>query len=136
VIPLDAAAHIFGFPGDEQDMATYMARRFGWNRPEHYKPDEDGVLPWVKMTRKVKLAIEKYEVRRLRGPGEPIPAEEAAEAPDMMGVNVDPPPARRTVVGRRRGKPRKRVLRPRQLATASGPLHQSLTEPSTETPDE
>lgn len=116
VIPLDAAQHIFGFPGDEVDMHARMVRRFGWNRPEHYKPDEKGVLPWQRMTSAIKLSMEHYEVRRVHLPGAPIPAEEAAEAPDMLGLNIDPPAPKRGSVGRggrRRGIKMKRQLRPR-----------------------
>ena len=144
VIPTEAAIHIFGWPGDEEFMAQYMARRFGWNRPEYFKIPKDeqsaqelGVpfpsyrLPWQELTRNVRLAVEKYEIRRVRAPEEPIPAEEADEAPDALGLNIDPPQPRRTVVGRRRKGNVHRKVRTRQLATASGPLEQSATEPST-----
>lgn len=142
VIPPEAAAHMFGWPGDELDMRQYMARRFGWNRPEYYTMPKDeqaaaamGVpypchqLPWQMLTAGVTLGVEHYEVRRVREPGAPIPAEEASEAPDMLTINTDPPPPRRTVVGRRAKA--KRKPRVKQLATASGPLHQSATQPST-----
>lgn len=124
VIPPEAAAHIFGWPGEGNEMAQHMARRFGWNRPEHYDPklaDARGLLPWQLMTRAITIAVEHYEMRRVHMPGAPIPAEEAADAPDMLGLNVDPPAPRRSVVGSRRrgtGKPRKKVLRPRTPAPA------------------
>ena len=125
IIPLEAATHIFGFPGDLQDMHAHMARRFGWNRPEYYKPDDNsGILPWQRMTALIRLAVEHYEVRRIHQPGAPIPAEEADEAPDMLGLNIDPPAPRRSSVGRggrRRGSKMKRVLRPRTPAPAAEP---------------
>ena len=133
IIPPEAAAHIFGWPGEERDMHHHMARRFGWNQPQHYTMPKDAqaaaalgvpypcsLLPWQMLVRGITIAVEHYEMRRVHAPGAPIPAEEAAEAPDMMGLNIDPPAPRRTIVGRRRGpgKPRKRVLRPRTPAPA------------------
>lgn len=131
IIPLDAAQHIFGFPGEEQDMHARMVRRFGWNRPEHYKADPDGTLPWQRLTSAIKLTMEHYEVRRVQVPGAPILAEEAADAPDMLGLNIDPPAPRRGSVGTRRRAPRKRQLqprRPRPAAVAGDPM----MEPSIE----
>jgi hypothetical protein len=125
-IPPEAANHIFGWPAEPHEMALYMARRFGWNQPEDYKKDADdpmGLLPWQKKTRNVVLSVEHYEMRKVHAPGAPIPAEEADDAPDMMGLNIDPPPQRRTVVGTRRrgpGKPRKRVLTPRRPQGPAG----------------
>ena len=116
VIQLDAAQHIFGFPGDTQDMHMHIARRFGWNRPEHYAAEPDGTLPWQRMARNVQLAVEHYEVRRIHAAGAPIPAEEAGEAPDMLGLNIDPPAPRRKSGARgATRKPRKRVLTPRTV---------------------
>lgn len=129
VIPTDAAQHIFGYPGDTQDTRLYMARRFGWNRPEHYKADDNGVLPWERMTAAIKLTVEHYEMRRVLEPGAPIPAEDAGEAPEMMSINSDPPAPRRAIFGRRRTKAAKRKARPRQLATASGPLTTPAPDP-------
>jgi hypothetical protein len=152
-VPPEAAMHIFGWPGEPHEMAAHMARRFGWNRPEHYTMPKDeqaaqavGIpypykhtyLPWQYMTAGVILSVEHYEMRRVHAPGAPIPAEEAGEAPDMLGLNVDPPPPRRTVVGRRRGtgKPRKKVLRPRVQspapAGAAEPVAFETTEPTNE----
>jgi hypothetical protein len=129
VVPTEVAQHIFGYPGDTQDMRVYMARRFGWNRPEHYKPDDDGTLPWERMTRNIRLTVEHYEMRRILAPGAPIPAEQAGEAPDMLSINSDPPAPRRAIVSRRRAKSGKRKVRARQLATASGPLTAPAAEP-------
>jgi len=115
-IPVEAAAHMFGWPAEEQEMHLYMARRYGWNQPHHYKADDNGLMLWQKNTRNIILSVEQYEMRRVQMPNAPIPAEEAAEAPDVIGLNIDPPAPRRTVVGRRKrgtGKPRKQVLRPR-----------------------
>ena len=131
VIPPEAAQHIFGFPGDDADMQAHMARRFGWNRPEHYAVEPDGTVVWQRMTRLVKIAVEHYEVVRRHQPGAPIPAEEAAEAPDMLGLNIDPPAPRRSIVGRRRlaaRKPRKRVLQPR-APVAAEPTREPTSEP-------
>ena len=126
IIPPEAAQHIFGFPGEEAVMAAHMARRFGWNRQEHYKLEEDGKEVWRHMTSLVKVAIERYEVRRIHQPNMAIPAEEADDAPDMLGLNIDPPAPRRGVVGRRRA-PRKRQLRPRTPRPATAPAQ--LGEP-------
>lgn len=150
-IPPEAAQHIFGWPAEPQEMAMHMARRFGWNRPEHYTIPKDrqaadaiGVpypcanLPWQIMTRAVVLSVEHYEMRRVHAPGAPIPAEEAGEAPDMMGLNNDPAPPRRTVVGRRRGtgKPRKKVLRPRTPVTPAPAAAEPVAFEAPGTPDE
>ena len=116
IIPIEAAQHIFGFPGELADMQAHMARRFGWNQPKHYQEDQRGEVLWQKMTALVVLAVEHYEVRRIHQPGAPIPAEEADEAPEMLGLNIDPPAPRRPKIdrgGRRRGTKMKRQLRPR-----------------------
>jgi hypothetical protein len=151
-VPPEAAMHIFGWPGEPHEMAAHMARRFGWNRPEHYTMPKDAqaaealgvsypakILPWQTMTSSVVLSVEHYEMRRVHAPGVPIPAEEAGDAPDMLGLNVDPPPPRRTVVGRRRGtgKPRKKVLRPRvQSPAPAGAAEPVAFENSPETGSE
>lgn len=124
VIPPEAAQHIFGFPGDEADMHVYMARRFGWNRQEHINPDESkGQRSWKQLASAIRIATEHYEVRRIHQPGAPIPAADADDAPDMLGLNIDPPAPKRSTVGTRRARvtrtPRKRVLRPRTPTPAS-----------------
>lgn len=124
IIPPDAAQHIFGFPGEEADMMVHMARRFGWNRPEHYHPDESkGQRSWQQLARAIKIAVEHYDVvRRTRAPHEAIPAEEADEAPDMLGLNIDPPAPKRGSVGRggrKRGTRMKRTLQPRRPEPAT-----------------
>lgn len=115
VIPADVARHLFLYPADEMDMYQHMARRWGWNRPEHYKFEHKGkaieVPLWLYMCRKVEIRVEKYELRRVREPDAPIPAEEAADAPEMLELNDDSP--RRASVGRRRVRVAKRKLSPR-----------------------
>lgn len=109
-------------------MAMHMARRFGWNRPEHYAPDASkGQKSWQELTRNIKLTMEHYEVRRVHLPGAPIPAEEADDAPDMLGLNIDPPAPKRGSVGRggrKRGTKMKRQLRPRT------PAPEPISEPT------
>lgn len=113
VIPTDVARHLFLWPADEAEMHAHMARRWGWNRPEHYKLDDKGVPLWLKLCRKITVLVEKYELRRTKDPDAPIPAESAGDAPDMMELADDRPPARRGSVGRRRPRPAKRKLTPR-----------------------
>ena len=113
IVPPEVAAHIFGFPAEQPELYIHMARRFGWNRPEHYQTDEKGLMLWQRMAANIKIAVEHYEVRRVHAPGAPIPAQEAGDAPDMMtGLNIDPPAPRRASVGRKRAA-RKRQLTPR-----------------------
>ena len=131
VIPADVATHIFGFPADDPDMHVYMARRFGWNRPEHYKPDEKGLLPWQALARAVKLTVEKYELKRIRALNEPIPADEAGEQPDEQVLHEDiAKPVRKTGQGKRRAAsrarrgravPRRQTITPAQPPMPAGP---------------
>ena len=79
-IPSEVAEHIFGFPGDVEDMHRHMAKRWGWNQPQHIVySEEDGLMAWQRLCNRVEVSVQVYEMRRKRAPGEPIPAEEAGE---------------------------------------------------------
>lgn len=106
IVPPDVALHLFAFPGEEADMHAHMARRWGWNRKEHCEVDEEtGLMKWQSMCRNVEISVEHYEMRKVRQPDEPIPAEEADEAPDMYPEirrdDRDDVPTR-TLIGRKR----------------------------------
>ncbi|MBO0863561.1 MAG: hypothetical protein J2P16_00615 [Mycobacterium sp.] len=105
VIPAEVAAHLFAFPADEQIAHAYMARRFGWNRPEDLQleaGDPSGLMPWQRKCKAMRLTVEHYELRRINDPSAPIPAEAAGEAPDQLTLREEVPVQTRTRVGRRR----------------------------------
>ena len=94
-LPLDAAQHILGYPADRDVMELHMAKRWGWNRPEHVVID-----PITKRTKFQELAgnihitVETFEIRRVVEPGSrlddpPMPMDltedELAEARSSLG---------------------------------------------------
>lgn len=123
VIPADVARHLFLFPAEERVMHEHMARRWGWNRPEHYKSEYKGkpidVPLWQFLCRNIQVLMEKYELRRIRDPDAPIPAEHAREAPDTGAIADDKPPPRRaskkTLRGWSKRKLTPRVARPERI---------------------
>jgi hypothetical protein len=85
-IPLDMAAHFFGYHYgiESQDMFHYLAKRWGWNRPEHVIQNQD--------TRKTlaeeyfaKLKIEPVLYKMVKvepdDPKTPVPADREPPAP-------------------------------------------------------
>jgi hypothetical protein len=105
-IPPEVAEHIFGFPGDTEDMHRHMAKRWGWNLPEHMTW-EDGQMKWQRMCSNIDVSVERYELRRVIDPKAPIPAEEAGEAQifdhrAVGGPAEDAPTTTRVGFGKRR----------------------------------
>jgi hypothetical protein len=105
VIPADVAGHIFAFPGEEEEMHRHMARRWGWNRPEHCAVDDTGLMKWQRMCQAITIASEHYELRRVAvDDGRDSPAELAADAAENAPLIRDEPKPRRAAVGRRKVK--------------------------------
>jgi hypothetical protein len=105
-VPPEVAEHIFGFPGDVEDMHRHMAKRWGWNQPMHQEWGEDGLMVWQRMCARVNVSVERYELRRVTDPKAPIPAEEAgtAEIIDYHGGPAeDAPTTTRVGFGKKRG---------------------------------
>ncbi|HEX8838779.1 MAG TPA: hypothetical protein VF748_17685 [Candidatus Acidoferrum sp.] len=101
----EIAAHIFGWPGDDDDRARHMANRFGWGTREN--------LQWMPGTRRpmyfadaMKIVIEPvplYLTRRK--PSDPIPADDGGKDDDP------PPPAVEADTGTKVGRRRKTAKR-------------------------
>lgn len=118
VIPGEVAAHIFGFPGDVNDMHSHMCKRFGWNQPEHIDPkkmDAQELLPWQRLCRNVTLEVEHYEMIRKVALEEQIT--ESAQT-----TQTEQP-----IVKRRPGRPRRNPL-PEVEGTTAAELQQQESQ--------
>jgi hypothetical protein len=108
-VPPEVAEHIFGFPGDIEDMHRHMAKRWGWNQPQHQEWGEDGLMVWQRMCARISVSVERYELRRVTDPKAPIPAEEAGDAQifdprPVGGPAEDAPTTTRVGYGKRKAK--------------------------------
>jgi hypothetical protein len=71
----EVANHILGYPGDIEDMHRHMARRWGWNLPQHMQVGDDGLMVWQRQCLAIEVSTERFELRRIPADGEPIPAD-------------------------------------------------------------
>jgi len=82
-IPETVANHIFGYPGDREDMHRYMAKRWGWNKQEDIALNPKTRRPrWEEWCENIEITLERFELKRVRGPDDPIPADEDTD-PDV-----------------------------------------------------
>jgi hypothetical protein len=94
-LPLDMAAHIFGYQYgiDPMAMFRYIAKRQGWNTPEHVKqnPDTQKTLAQEYFE---KLKIEAVTYRLVPDdapdPRKPVPAEQSIQSDDEEPVRRAP----------------------------------------------
>lgn len=81
-IPLDVAAHIFGYhPGvDPTAMFRHVCKRQGWNTPKHIEEDEDGRTLAERLFANLRIDPVIYKmVEEKPDPKKPIPADPAIE---------------------------------------------------------
>jgi hypothetical protein len=108
------AQHFFGFPGDADEMAVHMAKRFGWSSLEHIARGEGNRNPDAPMlfqTFAANIRLEAIEMelvpkaRNLADDG--LNVETMPEMPAGPGGLI-PEAAQGTKVGQRAGSPVKR----------------------------
>ena len=65
-ISLEAARHILGYPAERDLMNLHMAKRWGWNRPEHVTLDpQTRKMKFQEYADKIEVSVETYEIRRV-----------------------------------------------------------------------
>lgn len=108
-VSTDIAAHCFGWPGEDMDRATHMARRYGWGGREN--------LEWIPGTRlpkyhewamKVEIKPIYFDLVR-RKPNDPIPADDGKPDDDL------PPRIEAAEAGTTVGKRKRKPATPRRL---------------------
>jgi hypothetical protein len=141
-LPLDVANHILGWPGDEEDRWRHMAKRWGWNLPDHITKQWKGRPLWEHYCANVEITVQNYELRRVTDPDGAIPADQEGEFEDPSKTtwNIrNPRSTRRVGKGKKRsgwpkGKgrgPRKLQLEPQMQAPDPQPV-ETQPEPATE----
>lgn len=101
-IPLDVAAHIFGFDGknDRAAMMRYVTRRQGWNTPEYIAVNlETGRTKAEELFSRLKIEAVMYKLVPVepQDPKRPVPADASADddgedAPIKRGPGRPPKP--------------------------------------------
>jgi hypothetical protein len=119
-IPLEAAAHFFAWPSDDQRAVhMWIAKRHGWNTARHIarqdetgKPYPGGKMLWEIWVEKVEIAPVEFDLVQ-RDPDAPIPAIEDHEDAEPAESDDLPMPSttRDDIAGTRVGK-RKRSAVP------------------------
>jgi hypothetical protein len=94
-LPLDAAQHILGYPAERDVMNLHMAKRWGWNRPEHVVIDpHTKKMKFQELADNIRITVETFEIRRVVDPAArlddpPLPPDltedELAEARSTLG---------------------------------------------------
>lgn len=65
-LPLDAAGHILGYPAERDVMNLHMAKRWGWNRPEHVVIDpQTRKMKFQELADNIHINVETFEIRRV-----------------------------------------------------------------------
>jgi hypothetical protein len=102
VVPCSQAEclHYFGWPGELEERAQHMARRFGWAGRDYLKPEgpSDDVPKYVKMCEKIVITPVYFDLVK-RHPNDPIPVDTGDEESDRPQATA---PEDTTKVGRRR----------------------------------
>lgn len=101
------AMHFFGFPGDPADMATHMARRYGWAGRDYIRPEGlNNALPrYAVLAGNIEIRPVYFDLVR-RNQNEPIPADDGSE-PDNPREPAGGEPDTSAKVGRRKRTPAK-----------------------------
>ncbi len=105
-VTAEQATHCFGYPGELQDRALHMAKRYGWSGRDYLKPEGlgDGPPRYQILAEKIELRPIFYDLVR-RNPNDPIPLDTGNEEDDQPNPPPEGDPT--TKVGRRkRAKPR------------------------------
>lgn len=106
----DVARHCFGWPGEDVDRATHMARRYGWGGRENLTWKPGTRLPlYHDWAMKVEVKPIYFDLVR-RNPNDPIPADDGKDPDDL-------PPSRIEAAdpGTRVGKRNRKAAPPRRL---------------------
>jgi len=83
-MPLDAAAHILGYPGEAEHRALHMAKRWGWNRPEHVQINPDTrKMKFQELAENIEVSVETFEIRRVVDPRAPVNLDDPAAPHDL-----------------------------------------------------
>jgi hypothetical protein len=106
-ISTDAAAHFFGWPGEDADRALHMAKRYGWGGRENlaWTPGTQEPI-YFAMVRKVEIKEVYFDLVR-RKPSDPIPADDGRDPEDLPPARVEAPTIRAGKRNRRASKPRR-----------------------------
>lgn len=65
-LSLEAARHIIGYPAERDVMNLHMAKRWGWNRPEHVVIDPlTRMMKFQEYATNVHIKVETFEIRRV-----------------------------------------------------------------------
>src|SRR5215471_15488020 len=99
----EVAAHIFGYPGDDEYRHLYMSKRWGWNDPKiHHERDRHNVPLWKRMAQKIDIRPVSFDMVE-RDPIAPRPVElgDAAEVPPKSANPASRSDATRTGRSRR-----------------------------------
>lgn len=87
----DVAQHIFAWPGEPEYTKLYMARRWGWNTPEHIKRGDDGRMKWEADVERVTLEPIMFDLVA-RDPDAPVLADpRSGEPEDELMTETDAP---------------------------------------------
>jgi hypothetical protein len=94
-LPLEAARHIIGYPAERDVMNLHMAKRWGWNRPEHVVVDpKTRKMKFQELADNIHVNVETFEIRRVGDPNAPgrlddppvdLTEDELAEARSSLG---------------------------------------------------
>src|SRR5229473_2508533 len=111
-VTAEQATHCFGYPGELQDRALHMAKRYGWSGRDYLKPEGlgDGPPRYEVLASKIELRPIFYDLVR-RNPNDPIPVDLGNEADDRPTPQAEADTG--TKVGKRR-KAKPRADRPRR----------------------
>jgi hypothetical protein len=92
-IPPQVAHHIFGWPGEGEDMRLHTCRRFGWNTPAHMERDRNRPHD----TRTVadiyfeNIEIKTVEYEMVRREATPVPMPDDSEIADRPKLDAQLP---------------------------------------------
>lgn len=77
------ALHCFGYPGESQDMALHMAKRYGWSGRDYLRAEGtgDGPAKFQVLAANIAIVPVYFELRRV-DPNAPIPADDGSVADD------------------------------------------------------
>lgn len=78
----EQALHFFNWPGDDQDRAMHMAKRYGWGSRQalEWRPGTRQPL-WFEMAMKIEISPVYFDLVRRR-PSDPIPADDGSDPDD------------------------------------------------------
>lgn len=86
----EIALHCFGWPGEDQDRAEHMARRYGWSGRDYLRPEgPNNALPrYAVLSALVTITPVYYTMVRVN-PNAPVPADTGDESDDRPTPPMD-----------------------------------------------